>query len=120
MNQKELDQAYPYIRKWGQELRSDPEYITRQQEKALADKAPANAIYKRDSVGQDGQWETTDGIRNLEMRRRWGLPWREQDERREKCNRLRDELREVTAHDDPDLLLRLIETAKREGGTPCA
>lgn len=99
---------YPYIVRWHKESGSYPYYIEARVDEASNDNAPENAIYKRD----DGTWATTDDIANLEIRKRWNLPWREQDERKVQCSQLRYELENFTREDDPKLIQALIDCAK--------
>lgn len=49
-------QDYPYIRAWGRAMHSNGSYIKDEEAKARVDRAPANAIYKRD------RWMTYDDI----------------------------------------------------------
>lgn len=57
---------YIYIRAWGQHMGSFPYYIRDQLATAHEDKAPGNAIYKRD----DGIWATIDDIATPSVRTR--------------------------------------------------
>lgn len=66
---KRLLEKYSFIVKWGQELQSFMYYILDEVYRAEADKAPVNAIYKRD----DGTWATTDDLQNQELRKKWNL-----------------------------------------------
>jgi hypothetical protein len=50
--------SYPFIRLWGKEMGSFPYYINDQIARATEDRAPYNAIYRRD----DGVWRTVDDI----------------------------------------------------------
>lgn len=54
---------YHAIALWGMDLASFRYYIEAQQEKAARDGAPLDAIYKRDSIGQDGSWQTVSGLK---------------------------------------------------------
>jgi hypothetical protein len=56
--------TYKYIRAWGNFLHSYSYYIHDQQQKAAADNAPLNAIYKRGN-----KWVTVDEIQNKENKR---------------------------------------------------
>lgn len=49
---------YPYVYAWGRLMGSFHYYIEQQLEAAVKDKAPENAIYKKD----DGTWATTEGL----------------------------------------------------------
>jgi hypothetical protein len=49
---------YIYIRAWGRFMHSLPYYVRDEIERAREDKAPGNAIYKR----EDGTWATIDQI----------------------------------------------------------
>lgn len=64
------DRGYPFIVAWGNMLGSSVSYIQEQCDAAYDDKAPENAIYKREG----GQWETTDGITSQSTRFTLGLP----------------------------------------------
>jgi hypothetical protein len=55
---------YVMIRAWGQHMGSHSYYIRDQIAIAKEDKAPGNAIYKRD----DGTWATIDDIKNKPVR----------------------------------------------------
>lgn len=49
---------YDALRKWNKDLGSYPYYISDQLKKAAKDKAPQDAIYKRDHIGGDDVWVT--------------------------------------------------------------
>lgn len=49
---------YLYIRAWGRSLGSFQNYIDNELEKARADNAPQNAIYR----DNEGRWHTFDNI----------------------------------------------------------
>lgn len=55
---RSLDERYPEIRKWGNELGSFNYYIENQQLQAEADGAPSDAVYRRDN----GTWATRSEI----------------------------------------------------------
>ena len=54
---------YKHIRAWGMFMRSFEYYIRDQQELALQDNAPLDAIYKR-----DGKWRTYSEVENESTR----------------------------------------------------
>jgi hypothetical protein len=60
---------YIWIRKWGEVLHSNKEYIEAEVQRAIATDAPDNAIYFR----HNGTWATTDNIVDKIMRIKLGL-----------------------------------------------
>lgn len=58
-----MSKQYPYIRAWGRMMQSYAYYIEGEVERAMADNAPANAIYQR-----DGKWYTLDDIKSDDTR----------------------------------------------------
>lgn len=64
-----MNEQYPMIRRWGKLLHSMDYYIDNQIEQAKKDKAPMNAIHKR----EDGSWATTDDITSEVTRQLMGI-----------------------------------------------
>ena len=62
---------YEYIHKYCAMMGSMPYYVTREIQKARADKAPETVYASR----QDGTWLTTDGLTSTFTRQKLGLPW---------------------------------------------
>ena len=65
-----MAQDYPYIRKWGAILGSNPEFIRDEVEHAKKTNAPSNAVYWSIS---DRCWRTTVDITNPNAREELGL-----------------------------------------------
>jgi hypothetical protein len=53
-----LVEQYPYVYAWGMAMGSYRYYIEGEIEKAIKEKAPKNAIYRR----AEGVWETSDDL----------------------------------------------------------
>lgn len=54
---------YRGIAAWGQAMRSFSYYVRQQQERALQEGAPLDAIYRK----EDGTWATAGDIKNKEL-----------------------------------------------------
>lgn len=65
----EKEEDYPWIRAWEDHMGAFQYYKSGRVAAARAEKAPQNAIYKR-----DGKWFTTDDIPSNRVRQALGLP----------------------------------------------
>lgn len=60
-----LNKEYPAIRAWGEHLGSMAYYIKDQQQSAMDDDAPPNAIYKDVQLNQ---WRVVEDVKDLALR----------------------------------------------------
>lgn len=66
---------YEWVRKWGEMMGSDRDYIVRQQERAAECGAPLDAIYEHCDPGgrPNGEWAVVSQVTNPSTRYRLGL-----------------------------------------------